>query len=60
MPGKESSLVDLDFSMSLRVCEAVSGASECLMRSAGKPILGVRWCAWDGAEALEGAAGTTG
>ena len=23
------------------------------MRSAGKPILGVRWCAWDDAEALE-------
>ena len=40
------------------MCEAVSGASESLMRSAGKPILGVRWCAWDDAEALEGAAGS--
>lgn len=38
--------------------EAVSGASECLMRSAGKPTLGVRWCAWDDAEALEGDVGS--
>lgn len=40
------------------MCKPVSGASECLMRSAGKPTLGVRWCAWDDAEALEGTAGS--
>ena len=36
------------------MCKTVSGASECLMRSAGKPNLVCVGVAWDDAEALEG------